>query len=403
MLTPSNKAAAACLLALLCVGLTARAHPDENQAKSAPGWTLGASAALRALSAAQRLPSQGLPGYLLLGDPGIDHRGLALEHAVLSLGYRWPALLNAQLALGAHDRDPVHVETAWLQASQTLGSVDWTLGTGRQSPALGSVMGRAGHIDRFGSMPLAKTAVLGGDWIEDGASLGLVQQSGGLRWRLDLGLWSGRRFPGAPGSSAFASLYAAVDATSEIGRWQLDAFTAQPRPRGRGNRIANAPGGHTHSAPVCDDNLREVVCFTGHSRVAGLSLKWDAPSWPLTLSGATLWRRETGSLQSRNGLADNTSTTRGAWLEGVWRPAPRWELGLRQEALSATQKLLGPGANLVAAEAGLGAYTPQRRHTAMLGYALQPWADLRVEWGRERGAQLAQNFVALRWVVQAQR
>jgi hypothetical protein len=38
----------------------------------------------------------------------------------------------------------------------------------------------------------------------------------------------------------------------------------------------------------------------------------------------------------------------------------------------------------------------------MLGYTLQPWADLRAEWGRERSGQLAQNFVALRLVFKSE-
>ena len=340
-----------------------------------------------------------MPGYLVLGDPGIDHRGSELKHGVVQLGYRFGSMLGAQLALGAHGSDPVHVESAWLQGGGSWEGARWTLGAGRQGPTLGPVISRAGHLDRFGLTPLAKDATLNGDWIEDGSELGLRRRDGSVEWRFDAGVWRGRKFPGASGSAAFPSLHVGANWEASVGELSADAFAAQLRPEGRGSRVANAPGGHTHSAPVCDDSLRDVVCFDGRSRVAGLSAQWQGSSWPIILSGAMLWRHETGTLQSRDGLGDYEGRTRGDWLDGVWRVAPKLDLGIRRETLQARQSLAGSGASLVASNAGLGAYAPLRRLTTMLGFAVMPWADLRVEWGRETSGSLASDFAALRLVV----
>lgn len=398
----SNSLAAAALAALTAMPGWAHLSTDEAIPQT-EGAKVGLSAALTSLSAPERLPSQGLPGYLLLGDPGVDPRDSRLEHGVAQLGYRFSPAWGAQLALGAHGSDPVHIESAWLQGRGKLSTSDWALGAGRQSPSLGSTLDRAGHIDRFGLIPLAKQAVLSGDWIEDGAEFGIKQQNGDLGWRVDAGVWSGRKFPGASGSPAIPSLHLGTNWETSIGEISADAFAAQLRPTGRGSRLANAPGGHTHVAPVCNESLQEVVCFDGRSRVAGLSAQWESRDWPITLTGAVMWRTEDGSLQSRNGIGQYMGRTRGEWVEGVLRPVPQWELGLRLERLAATQTLVGPGAALVAAEAGFAAYAPQRRYTAMAGYLAKPWADVRLEWGRELAGQQAVNFVALRLVLQWER
>ena len=386
--------------------MPAAAHLRTDEAiPSTEGVRLGLSAALASLSASDRLPSQDLVGYLLLGDAGVDHRGSQLEHGVAQFGYRFNPWLGAQLAVGAHGSDPVHIESALLQGRGRLGATEWTLNAGRQSPTLGATFDRAGHLDRFGLMPLAKQAVLNGDWIEDGAEFSLQQQAGDVGWRVDAAAWSGRKFPGAPGTAVFPSLHVGVNwdgfiGQNAIGEITLDAFAARLKPQGRGSRLSNALGGHSHATPVCDERLQEVVCFDGRSRVSGLSVQWASTDESITLTGALMWRQEEGSLQSRNGIGDYRGRTHGGWQEGLWRVAPQWELGARHERLIADQSLIGPGARELSAEARIGDYAPQRRITAMLGYLARPWADLRFEWGREKAGTQGMNFVALRLTMQ---
>ena len=116
-----------------------------------------------------------------------------------------------------------------------------------------------------------------------------------------------------------------------------------------------------------------------------------------------MWRDEEGLLQSRNGTGQYDASTRGQWLQATWRAAREWEVGLRHESLSARHQLVGPGATMVASEAGLSRYAPQRRTTVLLGYTISPWADLRVEGGREVAAANTSSFVALRMILQWER
>jgi hypothetical protein len=77
---------------------------------------------------------------------------------------------------------------------------------------------------------------------------------------------------------------------------------------------------------------------------------------------------------------------------------PQWELGWRGERLSASHRLNGPGASLLASETQLNAYTPSNRHTLMLGYSPADWADVRVEAGRESVGGTRVSFASVRLV-----
>jgi hypothetical protein len=385
---------------LLAAGtLPAHAHTDLNAAiPESPGAWIGAAAAGAWTSASDPLPSQRLPGYLLLGDPGIDRRGARLEHAVLQFGYRFDETFGAHLALGLHDGDPVHVESAWLQARGSHAGIGWTLGAGRERPPLGPVMTYAGHFDAFGAMPLAKAAVTNGDWISDGVRLGAEGAWHDIGWTLDLGLWAGQTFPGARPGAASPSMHGGVEWDALGGEWSFDGFVALLDPAGRGSRVVAADIGHSHEAPRCDASLADVVCFEGRSLIRGLSVRWEGRGLPIGLAAAVMWRDEDGTLQSRNGRGAYDSSNRGDWVQALWRPAAGWEAGVRHERLAAAQTLVGPGANLLAAEAGLIAYRPQQRTTAMLGYLPTSWAELRLEAGEERAGERLSRFVSFRLI-----
>lgn len=83
----------------------------------------------------------------------------------------------------------------------------------------------------------------------------------------------------------------------------------------------------------------------------------------------------------------------------LWHVRPQWELGWRGERLSASHRLNGPGASLLASETQLNAYAPSSRHTLMLGYSPADWADIRLEAGRESVAGTRVSFAALRLVL----
>lgn len=390
----------ALLVGSLACASAAQAHGEADDALPAdPGVVFEAAAALRHLSADAALPSARLSGYLLQGDAGMDLQGTRLEHGTLGLAARLDDTWGGQLVVGQHGSDPAHLEAAWLQARHDTDDAAWLLSAGRQQPAMGAVLGGAGHLDRFGLVPLAARMAINDMWMDDGLQLGWRRDAGASAWRADVGVWRGRFFPGAAdGGSAVPSLHLGWTQSA----WAVDAMAARFKPQGRGSAVAGAAG-HSHTAPLCDAALSKVVCFSGSSQLAAASVRWNgreaAQPWPVTLTAAGWLRRESGALESANGLADYRGNNQGGWLEAVWQVRPQWELGWRGERLSATHELNGPGASLLAVETQLTAYAPATRHTLMLGYSPADWADIRVEAGRESVAGTRMSFAALRLVL----
>lgn len=392
-------AAAAAGVAGALASTPAHAHGEADDAlPPEPGMVLQAAAAVRHLSADTALPSARLAGYLLQGDAGPTLTGTQLEHGTLGLAARLNDTWGAQLVLGQHGSDPVHTEAAWLQARHDGEDAAWLLTVGRQSPALGAVLGGAGHLDTFGLVPLAARMAVNDRWIDDGLQLGWRRDAGASTWRADAGLWRGQVFPGAEQGGAVPSLHLGWTQ----GPWALDAVAARFKPQGRGSAVGGTAG-HSHSAPVCDASLTQVVCFSGSSPLAAASVRWRgqeaAPAWPLTLSAAGWLRRDAGTLTSANGQADYQAHNRAGWLEVLWHLHPQWQLGWRGERLSATQSLTGPGASLLAVETQINSYAPITRHSLMLAYSPVSWADVHLETGREAAASRRVSFVAWRLVL----
>lgn len=389
----------ALLAGLLVCACPVFAHGEADDVLPAePGVVFEAVAAVRYLSADAVLPSARLAGHLLQGDAGPALRGTQLEHATVGLAARLDDTWGAQLVLGKHGSDVAHVEAAWLQARRDTDDAVWLLSAGRQQPAMGAVLGGAGHLDRFGLVPLAARMAVNGQWIDDGLQLGWRRDVGTSTWHVDAGLWRGQVFPGAAHGGVVPSLHAGWT----HGPWAVDAVAARFELQGRGSAIGGTAG-HSHSAPVCDAALSQVACFSGRSQLAAASWRWrglDAQQpWPVTLTAAGWLRHETGVVESANGLADYRGSNRGGWLEALWHVRPRWELGWRGERLSASHRLNGAGASLLASETQLNTYAPSSRHTLMLGYSPTDWADIRLEAGRESVAGTRVSFAALRLVL----
>jgi hypothetical protein len=365
--------------------------PDE------PGARIGLAAAVSQINASQLLPSARLAGYLLQGDPGVDRRGFGLEHAVIDGGWRFNETWGASLAIGKHDSDKAHVEAAWLQARRRTVDGDWQLTAGRQRPELGPVVTTAGHLDRFAMVPLAKRMALNDDWVDDGAQLGWRSaDTAAMQWSADAGVWKGQVFPGSTSASAAPALHLGVSR----GDWRLDGFAARFSPQDRGAQVSGVNGAHSHSAPLCDAALRQVICLDGASQVAGASVRWDSHQWPVSVSAAGLVRRDSGALYSANGNAHYQGDHRGGWVDAVWRFHPRAEAGVRTERIQARHRLSGPGATLLSTEAGFNAYGPMRRSSLMVGYSVSDNIELHLETGRETAGGAAARFSLIRLVVE---
>lgn len=384
---------------VLCAALLAgqaRAHGEvDDPLPAETGLSWEAAAVLRTLQANKTLPSTRLDGVLLQGDAGTDPEDAALEHATLGLAARLNDNWGARVVVGQHGSEPAEVEEAWVQARHDADNGDvWHLNAGRQRPAMGAVLAGAGHFDRWGLVPLATRMATDHHWVDDGLQLAW-RRDADSRWSVDVGLWRGHGFPGSADGETVPSLHLGWGQ----GPWQADALWAGFRPQGRGATVSTTAG-HSHSAPVCDASLSEVICFTGDTTLAGGSLRWSGPAaqnpWPVTLTAAGWLRHDSGTLESANGLVDYAGRNRAGWLEAVWHLHRDWDVAWRGERLSATHALTGAGAALLVNEARLQHYQPSRRQALALGWQVRPWARLHLEAGHENVAGTRARYTALR-------
>ena len=393
-------AVAAATLCLLAMN-PARAH-DASDANipATPGLQINTAAAVGYRHADQPVPAPRLTGVLGLGDTPADQRGWALEHGTLGAGVRLTPLLGATITFGKHGSERAHTEAAWVEVRSSAES-DFTLGAGRNRIPLGPVIGNAGHLDRFGQMPLIKRAAFNGDWIEDGVNLSWrPHPEGAFEWLqgIDAGLWRARRFPGSENAAWAPTVRAraAGAAWGNAGDWEADAFYSRLEPQGRGAYVQRSNSGHIHTAPQCSASLRDITCFDGAVDLLGASASWATPLPGVRLTAAGVLRNERGNLYSQNGDTRYKGRTNGGWLEALWQPTVQWDVGVRQEWLRSTHSLDGPGATPVAADASLLPNDPSRRFTAMLGWRPRAGWLLALEAGRERVAGKANTVMALR-------
>lgn len=401
------------LAAWLAVSATAAmAHGEaDDLLPPEPGFSWQAAAALTALDASADLPSRRLRGYVTQAGVGPDRQGLQLEHGTATLAARATPTWGGQVTLGKHGSEAAHVESAWVQwrHDNDRGDTWWTVTAGRQSPAMGALMGQAGHLDRWASMPLAKQLVTEGDWLEEGVQWGWRHETSGsgepaTQWALDAGLWRGRVFPAGQRGPVFPSLHAGW----AQGPWQADGWLALLRPQDRGS-LNGTLADHTHAMPDCSRLSSAVTCFDGRSRLLGASLVWrghgTATALPLTLAASGWLRDENGTLRSANGRVAYDGRTLGGWVQALWDWTPHWQTGVRLERAQARQDLQGTGARTLASDLGLLAYHPVARQAVVVSWQPHPQARISAELGREQGAHTATTarssarFVALRLVV----
>jgi hypothetical protein len=385
------------LAALLAIGFETPAFAHERPDRlipEEPGGRISAAIATAWFGSSRPVPAPRLTGILGMGDTPDDQRGWRLEHGTVAAGIRASSSLGAVLALGWHDGEPAHVEAAWLELRESPGS-SLAIGVGRNRIPLGTPIADAGHFDHYGQTPLAKRAAFSGDWIGDGVSLSWRPHfEDTFSWvdQVDLGVWDARRFPG----SESASLAAVLRLRASWGAIAVDGFYAHLRARGRGAYVQRTNSGHVHTAPRCNSSLRDITCFDGDVDLFGASIEWDTPLEGLDLAAAGVLRREDGGLYSQNGDTRYRGRSSGGWLDVLWRPSDRWVVGLRQEWLRGEHRLSGPGAALVAADAGLLPNAASRRLTAMAGWQLAANWRASIEAGRERIAGGSATVIGLR-------
>ncbi len=383
-------------VALCAVPAVVLAHAVADvQIPETPGWRVGAAVAVSAIGARDTLPAPYLFGVLDTGQAAPSRNGLTLEHATLEGGLRIDDWLGANLAVGWHAGENIHLEAAWLQARWWLDEARLSVGAGRAKVPMGAVLDGGGDYDRFTLVPLVKRASLNVDWFDEGVVVAWQGDAASPISRVEAGLWRGSGFPGGGELPPVPALH--VQAL--VAEVTLDAFAAWLQPTGRGTyALDSGSPGHSHGVPNCANSLSGLVCFDGKVQVYGGSVAWAPHGLPLSITLAALLRNEQGSLYSQLGDARYRGQTLGGWLDVVWQVQPQWTLAGRFEALRATQDLEGPGASLVAAQARLIPNLPAYRAAAALAYSATSEWGFNIEIGAERNGGIDNPYVGARVV-----
>lgn len=390
-----RRATLALLLAVACRGVAAH-DVGVDPLPEAPGWQLGGAAALVLPAADARWPTAAWPGVLTTGIAPYDQRGaVRLEHGTLGAALRIDRSFGAHVAIGWHDRESAHVESAVLIGRTTFRDDTLEARFGRDLVRLGDAVDRAGLYDRFSQTPLAKRAAIDDRWFDDGLVVAWrAAADEGLR-EVELGAWRGRSFPGADSGPPVPSMR--IGFGWDTFDLQFGAARLRPQARGAAARSAGTVG-HAHGALDCRETLQQRVCFDGSSDVLAASVSWtpDALPWSVTLAG--LSRRERGAFYSASGDAAIRTRVDGGWLDVVWQPAARWTVATRLERLVPDHRLEGVGTALLASEGGLAGAGPVSRVSVAVLHRLTDTLQLSVEAGHERFEGGRVSFAALRGV-----
>ncbi len=395
---------AACLAGCLAVLPVAQAHDTEADALPAsPGLRIGAAAAVSWLDADPKpVPAARYPGWLGSGQSASDRSGAGLEHGAIEAGLRLNRWAGAALAVGKHQDERAHVETARIELRGDMAQLwpgasqggELRLAVGRNRVPLGGVVDAAGHFDRYALAPLAKRLMLNDDWIDDGLNLAWRGTTDVGLQAVDVGVWRGRKYPGAPHGKAAPALRV----QGEWGDLQADIFAAWLAPQGRGAPAASLSAGHSHDLPDCSKSLVGLVCFDGRSHLAGLSASWAPRGWPVQLQGAWLSQLERGALYSNNGDVTYRGRNQGSWADVNLMLAPGWQAGVRLEQVSTRHRLSGPGASSVSLDAGLAPNQAVRRQALRAGWLARPGLRLMAEAGHEQSALGHARWAGLRLI-----
>jgi hypothetical protein len=346
--TPSPRLDRRCLLLAMMCSLGAHAHetaPEDGHALR-PILTAG----VRYLDAEAAWPAARLPGVLESGNLAAWETGLAEDYADIGLQAdwrQWRALVKGSWH-GPDGGNDFAVEQAWLRGHfEPAEGMKLAVRGGRMLVPFGRLNQEHAHNQDFGVQPLIFRAVTGEGWRDDGLE---ARWTGGTGWFAGGGVYAGDSFPGANASGPGAWM---VNAGWERDTTMLMLSIARLEADGRPTRSARVIG-HSHGQAVCHAPVANEVCLEGESLLGSVAVAWSSGQWPVAVAGEAWAKRETGDLFSPGGNTDYVGTLEGGWLTATWRFHPGWQALLRGEGMTASHDLNGPGAALVATDAGLG-------------------------------------------------
>ncbi len=390
----ANKAAVA---ATAAAGAQAATSPAATSAAAAKPGAKGASGNLfnPAISmvlvgnyarTSQDPEAYRLQGFVPSGAEGVGplKRGFGLGESEITLSAAVDPHFSGQMTFALDGEEAAEVEEAFIQA-QNLGN-GMNLKFGRFLSALGYQNSQHSHAWDFADVPLAYSALLGGQTRTNGLQFKwLAPTSTFLQFGAELGNGSG--FPGTDSNRngvGSTLLFAQLgDDIGSNGSWRLGLSHLRTRARDRTWEDVDA-------ADVASTNS-----FSGRSRATILDgvFKWSMPGKrSFKLQGEYIRRTESGDLTSNASLGEDMLTSAyhsrqsGWYLQSVLQFHPEWRVGLRHDRVkSGTTDIGFVQDGRVAAENFplLANYNP-RRTSMMLDWNRSEFSRIRLQYSRDQ-------------------
>lgn len=327
-------------------------------------------------------------------------RGFGIGESELTFSASVDPHFSGQMTFALDGEEAASVEEAFIQAQNLGNGLNFKFG--RFFSAMGYQNSQHAHAWDFADVPLAYSALLGGQSATNGLQLKWLAP---LDRFLELGVEVGNAasFPagdnnhnGIGSAMAFAHLGGDI---GDNGSWRLGLSHLHTRARERTWQDTDLNGQEASNA------------FSGTSGTTILDgiLKWNLSGHrSLKLQGEYLRRTENGDLSSNAGLGADFlrssyhSRQSGWYLQSVLKFSPQWRIGLRHDRLNAgRQDIAAVLDNRV--DAGnfplLASYNP-RRTSLMLDWNGSEFSRIRLQYARDQSRPgVSDNQIYLQYIM----
>lgn len=321
-----------------------------------------------------------IPGFRPADEIGPGGSGFSLGESELNLNANIDDLFFGNLTLALEDEDgetEVAVEEAWIQTTALPHGL--SMRAGRHFSGIGYLNSFHRHTDDFIDRPLPYQALLGGQYIPDGAQLLWVPPTD-LFIELGTEVSWGSRFP------ASSSGGTGPDA------WSLFAHLSDDL----GDSISWQAGASYLAADVEERTFGESgAALSGDSDLYVLDFVWKwAPAGNSTINnlkvqGEYFWRNEDGQFDGDEFDADQ----QGWYLQGVWQFAPQWRIGYRHDEVDSDNDSVFDGTLLE--DPGRA----PRRDSVMIDWSHSEFSRLRLQYVHDQVTSESDNQLFLQYIM----
>lgn len=269
-----------------------------------------------------------IPGFPLGGEAGPVPEGLGLGETEINISAnvddKFTAWLTAPIAIDDGEA-VIEVEEAWLETLRLPAGL--ALRFGRFFSGIGYLNDKHAHSWDFADQPLAYQALLGDQYIDDGAQLRWIAPTS-LYIEVGAELMRGARFP--------------VDGAARSGRGAKSLFVNFGGDVGSSHSwLAGISHINGDALERSSGNEDAQLLFTGKSdtTVAEFVWKW-APNgnWRqrnFVFQSEYFWNSEVGDYSGIALMPLAYDSDREGWYaQAVYQPIPRWRFGARLDSLT---------------------------------------------------------------------